>query len=270
MAIAEGKLFVGQVFSEFLLVIDIATQSIVKRIYLPGGGEGQITASPDQKTLYFASNKKNQFYIIDSATYKYKAVPYPSGGHGCMSISTHPNGKLLYIGIQRGGTLNGKSYFGGNCFLAIYDITNRVYLKTLYLAEVINGRSDDSTPACIEIDPNTHKIYVGMFQSLRGICVIDANFNEIVRDIRFLKNRRNQYFEWVDPLSVKVAGKCLISLNRNNRELVVLDKNSYKVIRQIYLGEAPNGPRDIELIDSEVVISYPGRNGLIFQNLETI
>ncbi len=85
MAIAEGRLFVGQVFSEFLLVIDIETQSIVKRIYLPGGGEGQITASPDQKTLYFASNKENQFYIIDSATYTYEIVPYPAGGRGCMS-----------------------------------------------------------------------------------------------------------------------------------------------------------------------------------------
>ncbi|MFZ2630728.1 MAG: restriction endonuclease [Desulfosalsimonadaceae bacterium] len=254
MAIAEGKLFVGQVFSEFLLVIDIETQSIVKRIYLPGGGEGQIAASPDQKTLYFASNKENQFYVIDSATYKYKTVSYPSIGRGCMSISTHPNGKILYIGIQRGGRLNGKSYFGGNCFLAIYDLKNSSYLKTLYLAEIINGRSDDATPACIEIDPEAQKIYVGMFQSLRGICVIDANTNEVVKDIRFLKNGRNEHFEWVDPLSVKIDGNRLISLNRNNRELVILDKDSYKPIRQIYLGEAPNGPRDMEVIDSEIVV----------------
>ena len=47
IACADGKLFVGQVFSDFVLVIDIETQSIIKRIPIPGGGEGAIAASPD-------------------------------------------------------------------------------------------------------------------------------------------------------------------------------------------------------------------------------
>ncbi len=42
MAIADGKLFVGQVFSDFILVIDIDTQAIIKRIPIAGGGEGQL------------------------------------------------------------------------------------------------------------------------------------------------------------------------------------------------------------------------------------
>ena len=46
IACAGGKLFVGQVFSDFVLVIDIETQSIIKRIAIPGGGEGAIAASP--------------------------------------------------------------------------------------------------------------------------------------------------------------------------------------------------------------------------------
>lgn len=267
MAIAEGRLFVGQVFSEFLLVIDVETLSIVKRLHIPGGGEGEITASADEKTIFFASNKENQFYIINSATYKYHSVQYPSGGRGCMSISVHPDGSRLYIGVQRGGLLNGKSYFGGNCFLAVYDLNRSTYVTTIYLAEIYNGCSDDATPACIEVDSEGKKIYVGMFQSKRGICVIDAISNEIVNDIRFERNEYNKHFEWVDPLSVKSFGECLISLNRNNCELLVINKNDYKTVKSYYLGEAPNGPKDIELFDNEVFVSYPEKNGFVVLNL---
>jgi DNA-binding beta-propeller fold protein YncE len=268
MAIAEGRLFVGQVFSEFLLVIDIETQSIVKRIHIPGGGEGELTVSPDEKTIFFGSNKENQFYKIDSATYQLDTILYPSGGRGCMSIAVHPNGRFLYIGIQRGGVLNEMSYSGGNCFLAVYDLERKSYLTTIYLAEVYSGQSDDSTPACIAVDPDGERIYIGMFQSKRGICVIDANSHEIVCDIRFHKNKHNENFEWVDPLSVKVFKNYILSLNRNNCELVVLDKVAHKQIKSFYLGSAANGPRDIELFDDEVVVSYPEKNGLIFLSLE--
>ena len=48
IACANGKLFVGQVFSEVVLVIDVETQSIIKRLPIPGGGEGAIAASPDR------------------------------------------------------------------------------------------------------------------------------------------------------------------------------------------------------------------------------
>jgi hypothetical protein len=44
--------FVGQVFSEFVLAIAIDTQSIVRRIMVPGGGEGAIAASRDGRYIY--------------------------------------------------------------------------------------------------------------------------------------------------------------------------------------------------------------------------
>mgnify|MGYP000073637736 CR=1 FL=1 len=152
-------------------------------------------------------------------------------------------------------------------FLAIYDLNSNSYVTTIYLAEIYNGRSDDATPACIEVDPEEQKIYIGMFQSKRGVCVIDAISNEIVNNIRFEKNEYNKNFEWVDPLSVKVFGEYIISLNRNNYELLVVNKHNYKTVKSYYLGEAPNGPRDIELFGSEVFISYPEKNGFVVINL---
>jgi len=267
MTISDGRLFVGQVFSDFILVIDLETQAILKRIYIPGGGEGQITSSSDQKTIYFASNRKNKFFIIDSATYKYKDVDYPSGGRGCMSIHIHPHDRFLYLGIQRGGILKGKSYFGGNCFLAIYDLENNSYISTIYLAEVANGRSDDSSPAYITFDKEKNRIYVGMFQSMRGICVIDAETNNIESDIRFKKNKHNQYFQWVDPLSIAITGIYIASINRNNNELVFVDRDNLKLFKTIYLGSAPNGPRDVVIFKNEAIVSYPERNGIIFINI---
>lgn len=267
IAVAEGKLFVGQVFSDFLLVIDIETHSIVKRIYLPGGGEGQVAASSNEKIIYFASNKVDQFFIIDSATYKFESINYPTGGRGCMSLVADPNGINIYIGIQRGGKLKGISYFGGNCFLAVYDILQKKYLKTLYLAEINNDQSDDATPACIEIDPESRKIYVGMFQSMRGICVVDSTSFDIENEIRFNKSVHNKHFKWVDPLAVKIYDRYLLSLNRNNCELALVDKNTLEVVETLYLGDAPNGPRDIQIISDEIIISYPERNGLIILNI---
>jgi hypothetical protein len=141
-------------------------------------------------------------------------------------------------------------------------------LKSLYLAEVSNGLSDDAILACIEVDLEDKKIYVGMFQSMRGVCVIDSNSYDIYTDIRFQKGAHNKHFNWVDPLSIKVYGDYLLSLNRNNCELVVLDKTSLDIIEIFYLGEAPNGPRDVEMISDMVIISYPERNGLIILDIE--
>ena len=267
---ADGKLFVAQVFSEFILSIDLDTHAIVKRIYIPGGGEGELASSPDGKTIYFASNRKNQFYIIDSATYQYKTVPYPEGGRGCMSIFAHPVRALLYLGIQRGGTLNGRSYLGGNCFLSVYDLSANKYIANIYLAEIINGRSDDSTPACIRFDKSANRIYVGMFQSLMGIYVIDAETNKIIHSLPFETNKHNKYFKWVDPLSQALYKNTILSVNRNNCELAIVRIDSFELIKTVFLGVAPNGPRDIVVFRDEVIISYPERNGLVFLKLDEI
>ena len=59
----------------------------------------------------------------------------------------------------------------------------------------------------------------------------------------------------------------LLSVNRNNRELVMLDKITGRVERSANLGEAPNGPHSIAVFDDIAIISYPEREGLIFHNL---
>ena len=270
LVIADGRLFVGQVFSEVVLVIDLATHAIVKRITLPGGGDGQLAVSQDEKEIYFASNRVSQFYIIDSATYAVMAVAYPEGGRGCMSLLRHPTLSLLYIGIQRGGRIDGQSYPHANCYLAIYDLSRQTYIAEAQLAEVKNGRADDATPACLTYDDRHNRIYVGMFQSERGICVTEPASGALIQDIRFASNDRNGAFAWADPLSQAVSGDLLLSVNRNNRELVALDRASLQMKKSLFVGEAPNGPRAVLVWGDHAVVSYPGRNGLLFIPLEAL
>ena len=267
IACADGKLFVGQIFSEFILAIDIETQSIIKRIPIPGGGEGAIAASPDGRSIYFASNKVPSLFIIDSATYRYSTVDYPRGGRGSLCVLPHPRKPLVYIGIQRGGTHRGVSYPGGNSFLAVFDLAQNRYLGTLYLAEVMCGRSDDAAPICLTFDNDQACLFIGMFQSLRGICRVDEFGREVLEDLRFSPNSRNKHFRWVDPLSQALSLNKLLSVNRNNRELVMLDKLTGRLDNSVYLGEAPNGPHSVAIFDDTAVISYPERGGLIFHNL---
>ena len=269
MTVADGKLFMGQVFSDFILAIDVDTNAIVKRLAVPGGGEGKITSSHDGREVYFASNKARQFFIIDSATYEYKTIPYPEGGRGSMSIFAHPRGDKLYIGIQRGGTLNGMSYPGGNSFLAVFDLREKAYVANVYLAEIIDNRSDDSTPHCIVYDEEENQIFVGMFQSRMGIYRIDAESNEIIGNIAFRPNQYNEHFKWVDPLSLSIYGNFLLSVNRNNREFVVLRKEDGELLHSIFLGDAPNGPHDLVVVNNEAIISYRARNGLVFVALDS-
>lgn len=270
MAVADGKLFVGQVFSEFVLVIDIETQTVVKRITVPGGGEGAICASANGEHVFFASNKVSSFFIVDSATYEFRQVNYPEGGRGCLCVLAHPSRPLLYLGIQRGGLDHGRSYPGGNCYLATYDLAEQKYVGTLYLAEVTDGRSDDAVPSCLTLDELNGVLLVGMFQSQRGICRVDETGTVLGEDIRFAPNEHNRHFPWVDPLSQAIFGDELLSVNRNNAELVRIDRRSARFLETVFLGEAPNGPGSVVVVGNEAIVSYPERGGLVFHSLEEV
>uniref|UniRef100_UPI002AB23A7D hypothetical protein n=1 Tax=Burkholderia sp. BCC1988 TaxID=2817443 RepID=UPI002AB23A7D len=164
----------------------------------------------------------------------------------------------------------GRGYPHANCYLTIYDLSQNAYVANSQLAEISNGRADDATPACLTYDDRYNRLYVGMFQSMRGICALEADSGELIQDIRFVPSRWNNSFQWADPLSQAITGNSLLSVNRNNRELVALDRSSLQAKNSLFLGDAPNGPRAVLVWREHAVVSYPGRNGLIFVPLEAL
>ena len=141
------------------------------------------------------------------------------------------------------------------------------YVGNLYLAKVEEGRSDDSSPICLTYDEAHSCLFVGMFQSLRGICRVDELGGDILDNFRFAPNSRNKHFRWADPLSQALYRDKLLSVNRNNRELVTLNKLTGRIERSVYLGEAANGPHSVVVFGDMAVISYPEQEGLIFHDL---
>lgn len=230
---AHGKLFVCQIFQGSLLVIDAATFIPVKRI--PLGGEGRLVASPDGKTVYFANNLKQEFYVIDTKSYQHQTVAYPEGGRGIGTLTISPDGKRLYLGIQRGGRMaNGKLLNGGNSFLAVYDFEKENYVGTVYLAQKLaNGSSDDAIPCSFALSPKGHLLYVGRFQSEADLMVIDTNKLQQFQKIPLLSIEKNANAMSGAGQSVARFQRWLLIGHREQRRILVMDLTSNKVIATI-------------------------------------
>jgi hypothetical protein len=110
-----------------------------------------------------------------------------------------------------------------------------------------------------------------MFQSRRGICVLDPDTGAWRRDVRFERTSNNTTpFHWVDPLRQALAGSLLLSVNRHNRELVSLDRESLEPKASIYLGEGRNGPCDLIVWRDFAVVSNPALQVLHFVPLSML
>ncbi|WP_157369762.1 YncE family protein [Zavarzinella formosa] len=244
---AADRLFVAQTFSEFVLVMDPATLRVVKR--LPLGGEGAMAVAPDGSFVVFASNKKDEFHLIDPKTYHHTTVAYPPGGRGIGAVAVSPDGRFVTLGIQRGWTppdgpidfskatrkpkehADGRSKLVGQSFLAVYDIRVRRYVATVNLAEPVSAErpdeADSGSPFALAFNRDGNKVYAGMFQSKSGVRVIDTTGWRLSGDIRFAPNADNTR-EWTNPIRLAVYRDWLFVANRENDEAIVVDTRSDK------------------------------------------
>jgi len=249
--VANGKVFVGLVFDK-VAVLDRGTLKEVRR--LPLVGDGCFAASPDGKTVYYATNSRNEFHIIDTETCRIRTVPYPSGGRGIGhgSVALAPDGKRLYLGIQRGQGPN------GNCFLAVYDLAKDDYVGTIALFQTDQaGNSDDSIPAGMTFSPDGRLLYVGMMQCLVGVRVVDTQALRIANNVWFQPGPQNKHFTNVDPLEVATFRDWLLCVNRNNSELVVVDRATTKALARLTF---PDGGQPMRTIAVEEDRLYLGGN----------
>lgn len=110
-----------------------------------------------------------------------------------------------------------------------------------------------------------------MFQSRRGICVLDPDTGAWRRDVRFecTSNNRTPY-HWMDPLRQVIAGPLLLTVSRHNRELVSLDRESLEPRASLFLGEGRSCPYDLSVWRDFAVVSNPALQGLHFVPLSML
>jgi DNA-binding beta-propeller fold protein YncE len=227
---AAERLFVEQLFGDSLLVVDPDSMLVIKRLDL---GTGKLAATPDGKTVVCASNSKNEFHLIDAETYQHRTVGYPRGSTGIGAVVVSPDGRFVVLGLQRGGQPpNRKAPIVGNTYLAVYDLEQKKYAATLYLA------SDDTQVVsefvgALVYAPGGKTLYAGMFQATTGVRVIDPVKWTIRDDIRFEPNALNKHFKYTNPLGLMFYCGWLFVANRENQEVVVIDPATRKAVAQL-------------------------------------
>ena len=198
--------------------------------------------------------------IIDADSYQYRSVAFPQGGRGCLCCLELRNG-LLYIGIQRGGP------HAGGSFLAVFDTRRQIYLDSIHVGDA-TATPDVSAPITLLPSADERLLYVGMFQSRKGIQVIDTERHAIVDNISFEPDANNKHFRWVDPLALAWHRQYLVSVNRNNYELVVTDPATHAAKARVRLGGTGNGPRDLAIVGDRAIITHKEMDGLLIVNLD--
>jgi DNA-binding beta-propeller fold protein YncE len=223
---AGGKLFAEQGFSDLLLVIDPDSMRVIKRLPL---GDGLLAATPDGKTVVCARSLKDEFHLIDAGSYRHTTVPYPEGGTGISAVAVSPDGQFVVLGIQRGGQPpGGKAVIDkGNSFLAVYDLAQKKYAATLYMASSDTQSVSEFVDA-LAYSPDGKTLYAGMFQATTGVRVVDPAGWRVLGDIRFEPNARNKHFPYTDPLGLAFHRGWLFVANRGNQEVVVIDPATSK------------------------------------------
>lgn len=249
---AAGRLFIAESFKPTILVYDPKEEEIVRR--WSSHKEGTLAASPDGKLLYSASNDRS-FSIIDTATGKTRTVGYPGEDKGISAVKVSPDGRLLYLGIQRPASVT------------VYDLRGGRYLKQIDLVEyeMDSGGSYCSSPTSLAFSPDGKRLYAGMFQSPYGVYVIDAGEHRVLGNFTFPVTKN--VLKWPDPLSIARYKDRLVVVNRNRFELALVSLKPDITALTVPLGGKGNGPGDVLVAGDEAVVSHTEFGCLLFLDL---
>ncbi|WP_420631865.1 hypothetical protein [Candidatus Leptofilum sp.] len=266
------KLFVGQTFSEFVVVIDLATKQIVKRIGV--GGEGKLAYCKKSGLVFFASNNLDHLAIINPKDYRFRIVSYPEARLRVGAISCHPETGMIYIGLHRTSKTDKVQRLGErldvpNSFVAVYDPIREQFISKIDLVLEGDDKWERGWPCAMALAKKGHLLYVGMLGLSKNILVIDLHMNKVVKFIHTqpkIKNKRRG----VDTLSLALHDNYLFAVNRANFELAIYDRNDLIHQLSLPLGGVNNGPSHISVSGNHAYISHSEYDGVIDIDLSAV
>lgn len=231
IAVAAGKVFVAEVFAGNLLVLDLSTSGQPVRLKMPD--QGVLVAVPSGREIYYASNSENAFYRIDARSLQAHRVPYPKGAHGIGAALVSPNGRTLYLAIQRGAREAGaeapsdtagpanpvKQTFSGP-LLAEYDLVARCYVALRSIGDTRVERDDDaSIPTSLCLSDDGKSLYITLWQCGVGVHVYDVG-DHCLRKPLLLPDARG--WNWPNCWMSAQAGNDLYATLSHDTHLVRL------------------------------------------------
>jgi hypothetical protein len=272
MILVGNKLFVGQIFSEFILVIDLNSKEVVKRI--PVGGDGKFSYCYVNNLVYFASRSLGVFFVINPVSYQFKAVPYPEPSLNIGSTFCHPESGLFYIALHRTNARdlarsNGEDFDEANCFIIVYDPLENKYNSYVSLEIDENDRLERCWASSIVYDCHSKILCIGMLGSPKNIYIFDTLTNQISNFIATIPNSKNKN-DHVDSLSLALYQDLLISVNRSNYELEIIERHTMQHLISVPLGGTGNGPQHICIFNYYAYISHSEYAGVIRVDLNRL
>ena len=265
IVLVGNKLFTEQSFSEFVVVIDLASNNIVKRIGV--GGEGKLAYCNKFNSVYFASNKNNYFAIISPKDYLFKLISYPESELRVGTIFCHPGASSIYLGLHRTSKLDnlqrsGKGVDIPYSFVVVYNPLEEQFISKIELVVESDDKWERGWPCAMAFDEKSGMLYVGMLGLSKNILVIDVSTNKIVKFVKTQPNNRSKR-AGVDTLSLALYDKYLLAINRANFEMAVYDRNDLTHKLSVPLGGVNNGPRHITVFENHAFVSHSEYNGVI-------
>jgi len=266
LAIADGKLFVGMVFSPSMSVYGLQTRRLLRKI--PVGRAGRLAAAPDGKHVYSASNRERKFHIIDTATYECREVAYPHVGtglgwgsgiaRGCLAAEVSPDGTRLYLALQRPRSV------------AVYDLKKRRYEKLIHLDEfeqVEVGGSPNSTIDDLAFSSDGKHLFAAMFQSQHGVFIINRLTHEVESNIVLGHPDRRRGGA---PLGLATYEDRLLVANRTDNELVILRLAPEVTAITIRFDGQVSGPTQVMMLGHTAVVCHHSGKRLSFIDLREV
>jgi len=269
ICIVGRKLFVGQVFSEYLVVIDLASKKLVKRI--PVGRSGEMTYNSISGQLYFSSSHLSKIFEINPSTCETKEIAYPESIASAGAILCAPKLNQLYIGLHRTRFVDharaeGQDVEVVNSYVAIYDLLSSEYIDYISLTASQEDVLERCWPSCMIYESCKNLIYIGMLGSPKNIYILDTAERELTSYIQSSINSKNRS-DHADSLSLSFYRDFLIVINRSNYELLFLEKDGFREVLSIPLGGNGNGPSHVCIVGDYAYVSHSEYSGIICVDL---
>ena len=207
-AAAAPKAYVGNFTDNTVSVVDTAAGRVIATVPIAAGPHG-MTATPDGRLVYVASDGSNVVSVIDTATDKVtRTIEVGKTPHG---LAMTPDGRFMIAGVY------------GEDRLAFVDTGTQAVVGTVAVPK----------PHTIAVRPDGKLAYVASQQpGSFALVVVDLSSRTVMRKVELPKAPRDPEFRY--------DGKALYFTMAGTNAVQVLDPESDKIVAEIPTGASPH------------------------------